>query len=63
MLNILLLALSAEAVEYTNYFFSEGQDPPPPPMSVLDMTLNNLMVRFQQCLSFGECEVPFHCQW
>ena len=31
---------------------------PPPPTSVLDMTLNNLMVRFQQCWSFGECGVP-----
>ena len=34
---------------------------PPPPTSVLDMTLNNLMVRFQQCWSFGECRVPLHC--
>ena len=25
------------------------------------MTLNNLMVRFQQCWSFGECGVPLHC--
>ena len=33
----------------------------PPPTSVLDMTLNNLMVRFQQCWSFGECGEPFHC--
>ena len=29
--------------------------------SILDMTLNNLMVRFQQCWSFGECGVPLHC--
>ena len=29
--------------------------------SVLDMTLNNLMVRFQQCWSFGECRVALHC--
>ena len=28
---------------------------PHPPTSVLDMTLNNLMVRFQWCWSFGEC--------
>ena len=34
---------------------------PLPPMSVLDTTLNNLMVRFQQCWSFGECGVPLHC--
>ena len=34
---------------------------PPPLTSVLDMTLNNLMVRFQQCWSFGECRVPLHC--
>ena len=33
----------------------------PPPTSVLDMTLNNLMVRFQQCWSLGECRVPLHC--
>ena len=30
-------------------------------MSILDMTLNNLMVKFQQCWSFGECGVPLHC--
>ena len=29
--------------------------------SVLDMTLNNLMVWFQQCWSFGECRVLLHC--
>ena len=33
----------------------------PPPTGVLDMTLNNLMVRFQQCWSFGECGVPLYC--
>ena len=33
----------------------------PPPKSSLDMTLNNLMVRFQWCWSFGECGVPLHC--
>ena len=33
----------------------------PRPTSVLDMTLNNLMVRFQQCWSFGECGVSFYC--
>ncbi len=38
-------AQSAEAVEYTDCTFAEGYDPPP--MSVLDMTLNSLMVRFQ----------------
>ena len=32
----------------------------PPSTSVLDMTLNNLMVRFQQCWSFGECGEPLH---
>ena len=30
----------------------------PPPTSVLNITLNNLMVRFQQHWSFGECGVP-----
>ena len=33
----------------------------PPLTSVLDMTLNNLMVRFQQCWSLEECGVPLHC--
>ena len=33
----------------------------PPPNECPDMTLNNLMVRFQQCWSFGECGVPLHC--
>ena len=32
-----------------------------PLTSVLIMTVNNLMVRFQQCWSFGECGVPLHC--
>ena len=33
----------------------------PPPMSVLDMTLNSLMVRFQWCWYFEEWGVPLHC--
>ena len=33
----------------------------PSPTIVLGMTLNNLMVMFQWCWSFGECGVPFHC--
>ena len=33
----------------------------PLPTSVLGMTLNNLIVTFQQCWSFGECGVPLHC--
>ena len=49
---MLFLAQSAGAVEYTVR---------PRLTSVLDMTLNNLMVRFQQCWSFGECGVPLHC--
>ena len=32
-----------------------------PSTSVLDMTLNNLMVRFQWYWSFGECGAPLHC--
>ena len=27
----------------------------------IDMKLNNLMVRLQQCWSLGECRVPLHC--
>ena len=34
---------------------------PPNQTSVLDMTLNNLMVKFQWCWSFGECRAPLHC--
>ena len=34
---------------------------PNPLTSALYMTLNNLMVRFQQCWSFGECGIPLHC--
>ena len=37
--------LSAGAIEYTDFFFGEGSDLTP--TSVQDMTLNNLMVRFQ----------------
>ena len=47
------LAQSAGAVECTDCTSAEGKDPPS--TSVLDMTLNNLMVRF------GECGVPLHC--
>ena len=34
-----------------------------PPTGVLDMTRNNLMVRFHQGWSFGECGVPLYCHW
>ena len=34
-----------------------------PRMSVLDMSLNNPIVRFQWYWSFGECRAPFHCHW
>ena len=42
---IQLVAQSTGAVEYTDYFSAEGKTPPS--MSVLDVTLNNLVVRFQ----------------
>ena len=51
------VAQSAGAVEYTDCTSAEGVRPPL--TSVLDMTLNNLMVRFQQCWSFGNVEYPF----
>ena len=41
-----MFAQLAGAVEYTDCIFAEGRDPPLL-LSVLDMTLNNLMVRFQ----------------
>ena len=43
--DISLFAQSAGTVEYTDCSSAEGKTPPP--MSVLDMTLNNLMVGFQ----------------
>ena len=33
----------------------------PPTNECPDMTLNNLMVRFQQCWTSGECGVPLYC--
>ena len=53
------LAHSAGTVEYTDYISAEVLDPRP--TSVLGMTLNSLMVRFQQCKSFRECGVLLHC--
>ena len=53
------IAQSAGAVEYPDCFSADGQDCPL--TSVLDMTLNNLMVRFQQCWALGECRVPLRC--
>ena len=45
-----ILAQSAGASEYTDCIFAEWQDPTPSQAtSVLDLTLNNLMVRLQQC--------------
>ena len=43
MTQINVFAQSVGAVEYTNCFSTEAH----PPMSVQDMTLNNLMVRLQ----------------
>ena len=40
-----VLTLSAGVVEYTGCFSADGEDPHP--LSVQDMTLNNLMVLFQ----------------
>ena len=31
------------------------------PTSILNKTLNSLIVRLQECWSFGECRVLFHC--
>ena len=48
----------AGAVEYIDCISAEGVRLPQ--MSVLDMTLNYLMVRHQPW-RFGECGVPLHC--
>ena len=52
-----LIAQSAGAVEYTDYTSANGLVSS---TSVLIMTLNNLMVRYQWCWSFGECGVRLH---
>ena len=49
---------SVGAVGYTNCIQAEGLSPPL--TNVLDMTLNNLIVRLQSW-SFRECWVHFHC--
>ena len=49
---------SAGAVEYTD---APQQRRKNLPMNVLDMTINNLVVMFLWCRSFGECRVPLHC--
>ena len=54
---ILIFAQLGGTVEYTDCISVEGY----PNMSVLDMTLNNLMVRLQQYWRFRESGVPFHC--
>ena len=51
---------SVEALEYTDCTNTERLEPPT--KSVLDMTLNRLMGRFQSW-SFGECEPPIHCHY
>ena len=51
------MAQSAGVVEYIDCFSAEVYDLPFP-TNVLFMTLNNLMVRFQQGWGFGEGRVP-----
>ena len=55
-----LFAQWAEVVEYTDCTSVERYEPPPAKRVIQDMTLNNVIVRFQQCWSFGECGVPLH---
>ena len=54
----LFFAQSAEDLEYTDSFSAEVY---PHPKSVLNMTLNNLMVRFRWCWNFAECRLRIHC--
>ena len=44
VLSMWKIAQSAGAVEYTNCTSAEGKNPP---LSVFDMALNNLMMKFQ----------------
>ena len=46
-------------MEYTDCISAEGLNLSP--SSVQEMILNSLMVRLQQCWSFGECRVHLHC--
>ena len=52
------LSQSAGAVEYTDCTSAEDKIPP---MSVLNMTQNNLMVKFHKCWGFGVYGEPLHC--
>ena len=56
------IAQAAGAVEYTDCTSAEGKDPTPP-MSDLDVTLNNIMVRFQWCWGFGERGAHPYCHF
>ena len=49
---------SAGAVEHNDCFSAKGEDPT---TIVLDMILNDLMVRVQYCWNFGECRAPLYC--
>ena len=53
------VAQSVVAIEYTDC--SSAEEVRTPLMCVLDMTLNNLMVRFQWCWGFGEYGAPLYC--
>ena len=52
--------VAPDRVEPNHQLYLCRGDKTPPRMSVLDMTLNNLIVLFQSW-SFGECRVPLHC--
>ena len=54
-----LMARSRVNMLHTDVPLERGKIPTP--TSLLDMTLNNLMVRFQWCRSFGECGALFRC--
>ena len=56
----LKIAQSVRAAEYSDW--TSTKELYPPPIWVLDITLNNLMAGFQQCWGFGEYGVPLHCQ-
>ena len=50
-------AQSAGSVEYADCTYAEVLDP----TCAMDMTLNNLMMRFQWRWGFGECRAPLYC--
>ena len=55
-----VFARFASVVEYTDCNSAEGKTPPQP-TRILDMTLNNILAKYQWCWSFREYRALLHC--